>query len=666
MAQAFRYFIKGIQLRGNASDPTDNLEGSLFLNSVENRIKAYVQGAVRELVTKDQAQELTNKTLTSPVINTGVSGTAVSTDGTMAADSDTLLASQKAIKTYANSVGSTAQTNLNTHINTVTGAHAASAISNTPSGNLAATTVQAALNELQGDINTTNSTASAHISASTNVHGLAVGSSVVGTTDSQVLTNKTVTGADIRTPVRSDVKQGTRSDLDTYALTASNGQVVFATDEKQMFQVVDGILVAIGGADTVKIITGETVAVGDAVYASTGTGNDTSRIAGLLYKTDATNDSRVDVLGLVKKLYAGVGTTFSEGFESGSFTTNSWTVVNGAQVNKWAVGTATAQTGTYSAYISNDSGVTNNYTLSSASVTWIYKDVSVSSLQTLDFYYKLIGEVIGPTPFDYGRIIIDPTVSVVPVAGTDYSAIPLNGSNAILTTTANVWTKRSISLTQYAGTTVRIIFGWRNDGSTGSAPALAIDNIAVVGSPSADVQFSGKFTGYAGLSKGVPYYLSATVPGQITTAVPSVNAQWVVNAGLAASATELVINPVASASAIYNTDADTSFTIANNQTVTNITGLLLDGVSVRSALIDYSIYRKTDTALSAVVQIGQLRVAYNTQTSTWYLSDDYSAQNAGVTFSILSSGQIRYASTNIAGTNYSGLLRYSIRRSFGV
>lgn len=43
---------------------------------------------------------MTNKTLTSPVINTGVSGTAIDTDGTLAANSDTKLASQKATKTY--------------------------------------------------------------------------------------------------------------------------------------------------------------------------------------------------------------------------------------------------------------------------------------------------------------------------------------------------------------------------------------------------------------------------------------------------------------------------------------------------------------------------------------------------------------------------------------
>lgn len=51
-------------------------------------------------VTPDGSTTLTNKTLTSPVLNTGVSGTAIDTDGTLAGNSDTKLASQKAVKTY--------------------------------------------------------------------------------------------------------------------------------------------------------------------------------------------------------------------------------------------------------------------------------------------------------------------------------------------------------------------------------------------------------------------------------------------------------------------------------------------------------------------------------------------------------------------------------------
>lgn len=61
------------------------------------------------IVGTTDSQTLSNKTMTapvenSPVINTGVSGTAISTDGTFASPSDTILASQKAIKTYVDAV----------------------------------------------------------------------------------------------------------------------------------------------------------------------------------------------------------------------------------------------------------------------------------------------------------------------------------------------------------------------------------------------------------------------------------------------------------------------------------------------------------------------------------------------------------------------------------
>lgn len=61
------------------------------------------------------------------------------------------------------------------------------------------------------------------------------------------LTNKTIIGANIQTPTRLDVKQDTESNLTTYATTASNGQIVFATDTKAMYQVVDTELTPIGG-----------------------------------------------------------------------------------------------------------------------------------------------------------------------------------------------------------------------------------------------------------------------------------------------------------------------------------------------------------------------------------------------------------------------------------
>jgi len=69
---------------------------------------------------------------------------------------------------------------------------------------------------------------------------------VVTVSDMQTLTQKVLDGADVRTPVRLDVKQGLEAALITYALTATNGQLCFATDTKVMYQVVDTELVPLG------------------------------------------------------------------------------------------------------------------------------------------------------------------------------------------------------------------------------------------------------------------------------------------------------------------------------------------------------------------------------------------------------------------------------------
>lgn len=137
---------------------------------------------------------------------------------------------------------------LTDHINDATDAHAASAITNTPAGNLIATTVQGALDELQTDVDTraTDADLTAHTGATSGVHG--VTGDVVGTSDTQTLTNKTIDGATITAPARLDVKQDTRANLEVYATTATNGQFVFATDTKEMLQVVDTELVSVGGS----------------------------------------------------------------------------------------------------------------------------------------------------------------------------------------------------------------------------------------------------------------------------------------------------------------------------------------------------------------------------------------------------------------------------------
>lgn len=228
-------------------------------------------------------------------------------------------------------------------------------------------------------------------------------------------------------------------------------------------------------------------------YASSGSGPD----PGYIVRNNSIQVIKVDepIIEYILDERWGVGT----------FSTNTWTVANDA-ANQWFVGTSTAYKGLYSAYISNDAGVSNAYSITpTARVSHFYRDITIPNV-TGDFYLSFDWKCTGQdgaaaNQFDFGTVhIVDTTTT--PAAGTALTTTQativsggptgsgrigavqnLAGTNTLgkfnLTYGGNdgFWRNETILMNNYKGLTRRLVFGWQNDTTTGTQPPFAVDNI---------------------------------------------------------------------------------------------------------------------------------------------------------------------------------------------
>ena len=159
-------------------------------------------------------------------------------------------------------------------------------------------------------------------------------------------------------------------------------------------------------------------------------------------------------------------------------TTNAYLVIaNGSQTNKWVIGSAVNNTpdGESALYISNDNGVTNAYSHTSSSV-WAYMDVEFP--EYAGFLFRFDWKGAGEGNYDYLRVYIGDPVNVAAGSTTvPTGAIQLGHYNL-----QTSWqTEQLILSDSLSNTTKRLYFYWHNDGSGGSNPPIAVDNILLAG-----------------------------------------------------------------------------------------------------------------------------------------------------------------------------------------
>ena len=176
---------------------------------------------------------------------------------------------------------------------------------------------------------------------------------------------------------------------------------------------------------------------------------------------------------------------YARTFEEGEDNPVTEFTFQGSGDNQWAVGTATFNPDAddptaegHSLYISNDNGVTNNYNTSNTS--YAYAILNVSFDESLEYHlafdYKTMGEGGSYTIYDYLSVYLMDASAEVPT-----NAVP--SGTTLLSQKYNVgdWTHADFLLENVAGTSKKIVFFWKNDGTSGTNPPAAIDNISIQG-----------------------------------------------------------------------------------------------------------------------------------------------------------------------------------------
>ena len=203
------------------------------------------------------------------------------------------------------------------------------------------------------------------------------------------------------------------------------------------------------------------------LYATAGT--DTLRLIG-------TNTFGADTAYLVVNPIAisYSALPYSTGFEATDDT--AWTISNAS--NGWYIDTAVASTGLRSLYISQNNGTDNTYNNGNASNSYAYKAFNFATAGQYGISFDWRNE--GENNYDYIQVDIVPASDTNMVGSDDYFYMPEGWINLSGNLSGNSnWQNYSGIININTPGVYYVCLRWRNDGSMGTNPAGAIDNIEI-------------------------------------------------------------------------------------------------------------------------------------------------------------------------------------------
>lgn len=176
-----------------------------------------------------------------------------------------------------------------------------------------------------------------------------------------------------------------------------------------------------------------------------------------------------------------VALPFADDFEG----ENNWLLINGELTNHWMIGTGAHKDGAKALYITDNDSL-NHYSNSAAMV---YATKAIQIQNDSDMYaVKLDWKGWGEGSYDYLRAAIVPasvTLEAATTAPTGFSSTALptgwiaaDGGSKLNLDSAKWSTSAAEVMIPKAGT-YNIVLAWRNDGSGGAQPPIAVDNFSM-------------------------------------------------------------------------------------------------------------------------------------------------------------------------------------------
>jgi hypothetical protein len=634
----FRRFVKGVTFKPNdgGSNPIGNLSGVLTaadngsVYHYQNRLKAFLDAAEREIITNNQEQTLTNKTIDSDlniisnIVVEDLKSGVLNTSTTLASASDTQLPSALAVKTYVDDKVATKDE--------------ASEIeySNTSSG-LVATNVQAAIDEVDVDVDDLNTLSG--VAKNAQNLGTFTGSTIADNRDNKEALQDLETAHELHINDTEDAH-----DASAISVTPSIPIGLAANDVQEALEELQADI------NTRALNSDLTSHVSSFIQHGV-----TSNIVG---KDDTQELTNKTITGGILQGLTRAKDYISEESEDSSISGASAVITSPAKpiirlTNASLIsvtGISALESSTFGGVLTvvnatgNDVDILNNVGVASERIlTGTDDDITLAPDAALLLKYDVTSDkyrVIGGT--GSGSVVIKA------IAGENLSA------------------REAVYLSVGAADSRNAGEAYKLDSSNDNRiEYVGLVKSTVTAGQTAKIITGGVVKGFVGLSVGVPVYLDTLTPGAFTQTEPTTSQRWIIRLGIAISSTQVMILQDQGMTAFFNEEVQANVTIDNNQvSAANVSNLVFDGAVAKKFIVDYGLYRSTDT--TSLAQAGRLRGVYNEEDAEWYLSDDYSGQNAGVTFSITNGGQIQYTSSNISGTGYVGTLEYRISIGDGV